>query len=266
MHGHKWETWPTEDQIARGQRFADRAWKIHMFIISVNVRTGCRWPDGMRNYSRGHIRLAPCASKLRPSTEPGPARLATLDRRGRYLEPLVSASEGPDRDEAVERIGSHHAPHRGIQAAFLDRVTIPAAIPLSPDLTRPPRPVRLIVCGSDQAEKWSMSRNSIQEAIIRQWHVSMRRKWCWKARQQSRHAADGQDEAVLHTVPGHGDHVIVINASKVAFRAEKKKARSTIFYRLPGGLVSESLKRVRAERPARLIEMPSSGCSQNQAW
>ena len=22
-NGHKWETWPTEDQIARGQRFAD---------------------------------------------------------------------------------------------------------------------------------------------------------------------------------------------------------------------------------------------------
>ena len=52
-----------------------------------------------------------------------------------------------------------------------------------------------------------------------------------------------------------GDHVIVINADKVRLtgrKEEKKVYRHFTGY--PGGLVEKSFKRVRAERPVRIVE------------
>jgi large subunit ribosomal protein L13 len=52
-----------------------------------------------------------------------------------------------------------------------------------------------------------------------------------------------------------GDHVIVLNASKVRLtgrKEENKMYRSFTGY--PGGLVETSLKRVRAEKPIRIVE------------
>lgn len=52
-----------------------------------------------------------------------------------------------------------------------------------------------------------------------------------------------------------GDHVIVINASKVALTGRKntdKVYRSFTGY--PGGLIEQGAERVRATRPARMIE------------
>ena len=57
-----------------------------------------------------------------------------------------------------------------------------------------------------------------------------------------------------------GDHVIVINADKVRLtgRKENKKVYRH-FTGYPGGLVEKSLKRVRAERPVRIVEQAIHG-------
>ena len=52
-----------------------------------------------------------------------------------------------------------------------------------------------------------------------------------------------------------GDHVIVINAEKVKVTGRKEEEKMyRHFTGYPGGLVDKSLKRVRAEKPVRLIE------------
>ena len=57
-----------------------------------------------------------------------------------------------------------------------------------------------------------------------------------------------------------GDHVIVINAQKVRVSGRKETDKMyRHFTGYPGGLVEKSLKRVRAEKPARLIEDAIAG-------
>ena len=52
-----------------------------------------------------------------------------------------------------------------------------------------------------------------------------------------------------------GDHVIVINAEKVRVTGRKEEDKMyRHFTGYPGGLVEMSLKRVRSERPVRLVE------------
>jgi len=52
-----------------------------------------------------------------------------------------------------------------------------------------------------------------------------------------------------------GDHVIVINAEKVRVSGRKEEDKVyRHFTGYPGGLVEKSFKRVRAERPIRIIE------------
>ena len=52
-----------------------------------------------------------------------------------------------------------------------------------------------------------------------------------------------------------GDHVIVINADKVRVTGRKEEDKMyRHFTGYPGGLVEKSLKRVRAEKPVRLVE------------
>ena len=57
-----------------------------------------------------------------------------------------------------------------------------------------------------------------------------------------------------------GDHVIVINAEKVRVTGRKEEDKVyRHFTGYPGGLVEKSLKRVRAERPIRIIEEAIQG-------
>src|SRR5260370_40318021 len=52
-----------------------------------------------------------------------------------------------------------------------------------------------------------------------------------------------------------GDHVVVINAEKVKVTGRKEEDKLyRHFTGYPGGLVEKSLKRVRAEKPTRLVE------------
>ncbi len=57
-----------------------------------------------------------------------------------------------------------------------------------------------------------------------------------------------------------GDHVIVINADKVAVTSEKSKTK--IYYRhsgYPGGLKAESYERLQARRPEAIVERAIKG-------
>ena len=57
-----------------------------------------------------------------------------------------------------------------------------------------------------------------------------------------------------------GDHVIVINAEKVKVTGRKEEDKLyRHFTGYPGGLVEKSLKRVRAEKPTRLVEDAVAG-------
>jgi large subunit ribosomal protein L13 len=57
-----------------------------------------------------------------------------------------------------------------------------------------------------------------------------------------------------------GDHVIVINAAKVKVSGRKEEDKLyRHFTGYPGGLVEKSLKRVRAEKPTRIIEDAIAG-------
>ena len=57
-----------------------------------------------------------------------------------------------------------------------------------------------------------------------------------------------------------GDHVVVINAEKVKVTGRKEEDKLyRHFTGYPGGLVEKSLKRVRAERPTRIVEDAISG-------
>ncbi|MGA7241391.1 MAG: 50S ribosomal protein L13 [Bryobacteraceae bacterium] len=65
----------------------------------------------------------------------------------------------------------------------------------------------------------------------------------------------GKHKAVYTPFLDTGDHVIVINAAKARLsRAKEEKKVYRHFTGYPGGLVEKSFKRVRAERPARIIE------------
>jgi large subunit ribosomal protein L13 len=65
----------------------------------------------------------------------------------------------------------------------------------------------------------------------------------------------GKTKPTYTTFMDTGDHVIVINAAKVKVTGRKEEDKMyRHFTGYPGGLVEKSLKRVRAERPVRLVE------------
>jgi hypothetical protein len=106
-NGHKWETWPSEDQIARGQRFADPCledpYLQHLRERgedgTVEELTAC----GV--YSNRHIRLdRQTLRSWRRLRSEARSDLPKLTAVARLLEQIVASSEGPDRDEAAERL------------------------------------------------------------------------------------------------------------------------------------------------------------------
>jgi large subunit ribosomal protein L13 len=65
----------------------------------------------------------------------------------------------------------------------------------------------------------------------------------------------GKHKAAFTPFLDTGDHVIVINASKVRLTGRKEEQKTyRHFTGYPGGLVSMDVKRVRASRPTRMIE------------
>ena len=70
----------------------------------------------------------------------------------------------------------------------------------------------------------------------------------------------GKTKPTYTTFLDTGDHVIVINAAKVKVTGRKEEDKIyRHFTGYPGGLVEKSLKRVRAEKPTRLVEDAIAG-------
>jgi uncharacterized protein (TIGR02646 family) len=107
-NGHKSETWPSEDQIGRGQRFADPCVEdpyVHHLREredgTVEPLTSCG------SYSNGHIRLdRQDVRKWRLLRAQSRRDLPILTGLAHLLEQIVSSSEGRAREEAAERLGA----------------------------------------------------------------------------------------------------------------------------------------------------------------
>jgi large subunit ribosomal protein L13 len=96
------------------------------------------------------------------------------------------------------------------------------------------------------------SKGSIQ----RQWHViDAQDVVLGKLASKAAMLLMGKTKPTYTTFMDTGDHVIVINAEKVKVTGRKEEDKVyRHFTGYPGGLVEKSLKRVRAERPVRLVE------------
>jgi large subunit ribosomal protein L13 len=95
-----------------------------------------------------------------------------------------------------------------------------------------------------------------KNSITRQWHVlDAQEMVLGKLASKAAMLLMGKTKPSYTPFLDTGDHVIVINANKV--RVSGRKEEQKIYHHFtgyPGGLVSKSLQRVRAEKPARLIE------------
>ncbi|HMD70064.1 MAG TPA: 50S ribosomal protein L13 [Bryobacteraceae bacterium] len=95
-----------------------------------------------------------------------------------------------------------------------------------------------------------------KNAITRQWHVlDAQEMVLGKLASKAAMLLMGKTKPSYTPFLDTGDHVIVVNASKVRVSGQKEEGKLyRHFTGYPGGLVSKSLKRVRAEKPTRLIE------------
>ena len=95
-----------------------------------------------------------------------------------------------------------------------------------------------------------------KNAIARQWHVlDAQEMVLGKLASKAAMLLMGKTKPSYTPFLDTGDHVIVINASKVRVSGRKEEGKTyRHFTGYPGGLVEKSLKRVRAEKPVRLIE------------
>jgi large subunit ribosomal protein L13 len=101
------------------------------------------------------------------------------------------------------------------------------------------------------------SKNSVE----RKWHViDAQDVILGKLASKAAMLLMGKHKPIYTTFLDTGDHVVVINASKVRVSGRKEEDKLyRHFTGYPGGLVEKSLKRVRAEKPARMIEDAISG-------
>jgi large subunit ribosomal protein L13 len=95
-----------------------------------------------------------------------------------------------------------------------------------------------------------------KNAIQRQWHVlDAQEMILGKLASKAAMILMGKTKPSYTPFLDTGDHVIVINASKIKVSGRKEEDKQyRHFTGYPGGLVTKSLKRVRQERPVRLIE------------
>ncbi|HMC62393.1 MAG TPA: 50S ribosomal protein L13 [Candidatus Solibacter sp.] len=100
-----------------------------------------------------------------------------------------------------------------------------------------------------------------KNAIKRQWHViDAQDVILGKLASKAAMLLMGKTKPTYTTFLDTGDHVIVINAAKVKVSGRKEEDKMyRHFTGYPGGLVEKSLKRVRAEKPIRLVEDAIAG-------
>src|SRR3974390_3218564 len=95
-----------------------------------------------------------------------------------------------------------------------------------------------------------------KNGVSRNWHVvDARYVFLGKLASKAAMLLMGKTKPLYTPFLDTGDHVIVINAEKVRLTGRKEDNKVyRHFTGYPGGLVEKSLKRVRAERPVRLVE------------
>lgn len=95
-----------------------------------------------------------------------------------------------------------------------------------------------------------------KNGVNRQWHViDAQEVVLGKLASKAAMLLMGKTKPTYTPFLDAGDHVIVINAEKVKVTGRKEEDKVyRHFTGYPGGLVEKSLKRIRAERPVRLIE------------
>jgi large subunit ribosomal protein L13 len=100
-----------------------------------------------------------------------------------------------------------------------------------------------------------------KNGVKRQWHViDAQDVVLGKLASKAAMLLMGKTKPTYTTFLDTGDHVIVINAAKVKVTGRKEEDKLyRHFTGYPGGLVEKSLKRVRAERPTRIVEDAISG-------
>jgi large subunit ribosomal protein L13 len=100
-----------------------------------------------------------------------------------------------------------------------------------------------------------------KNGVKRQWHlIDAQDVVLGKLASKAAMLLMGKTKPTYTTFLDTGDHVIVINAAKVKVTGRKEEDKLyRHFTGYPGGLVEKSLKRVRAERPTRIVEDAISG-------
>src|SRR5277367_4274341 len=100
-----------------------------------------------------------------------------------------------------------------------------------------------------------------KNGIARQWHLlDAEDMVLGKLASKAAMLLMGKHKATFTPFLDTGDHVVVVNAAKVRITGRKDDNKIyRHFTGYPGGLVETSAKRVRAERPARMIEEAIQG-------
>jgi large subunit ribosomal protein L13 len=95
-----------------------------------------------------------------------------------------------------------------------------------------------------------------KNGVARQWHViDAQDVVLGKLATNAAMLLMGKTKPIYTPFLDTGDHVIVINASKVRVTGRKEEDKLyRHFTGYPGGLVEKSFKRVRAEKPTRIVE------------
>lgn len=95
-----------------------------------------------------------------------------------------------------------------------------------------------------------------KNGINRQWHViDAQEAVLGKLASKAAMLLMGKNKPSYTPFLDTGDHVIVINASKVRLTGRKEESKVyRHFTGYPGGLVETSIKRVRETRPTRIVE------------
>jgi large subunit ribosomal protein L13 len=100
-----------------------------------------------------------------------------------------------------------------------------------------------------------------KNGIARQWHLlDAEDVVLGKLASKAAMLLMGKHKATFTPFLDTGDHVVVVNAAKVRLTGRKDDNKTyRHFTGYPGGLVETSARRVRAERPARMIEEAIQG-------
>ena len=100
-----------------------------------------------------------------------------------------------------------------------------------------------------------------KNGIVRQWHVlDANDVVLGKLASKAAMLLMGKHKAIFTPFLDTGDHVVVVNAAKVRLTGRKDDNKVyRHFTGYPGGLVETSARRVRATRPARMVEEAIEG-------